>query len=84
MKENDFYKMLEICEAFNPEDPTNGYYPTVAEFEAHDIQNCVEKYAPMLAYFASDPYKGTEISKEEDYIACVRYCKKALSEIFLD
>lgn len=78
MTEQNFYRMLDIAEAFN--DVSEGYYPTVEELKAHDVENNIDKFLVILAYFASDPFTKQDIEgkHDEEYLKTVKYSKKLL------
>ena len=84
MKEKDFYRLCEIVEDMG--DIVNEYYPTVEELKAHRVQERIEKFLPLLAYYAADPFKDTdsENNMQEDYKETVKYCKKLLYTLELD
>lgn len=83
MKEEQFYQLLDIWEE-SPGNITDGYYPTVEELKKCDIENKIEKYANIISYFASDPYKNTDVDRDdEEYQRTVKCCTKLLYKIKL-
>ena len=82
MKEKDFYRMCEIIEEIG--DIVNEYYPTVEELQENHVQERLDKFLPLLAYYSADPFKDTTISAEPDYQETVKYCKKLLYNIELE
>lgn len=83
MAEDRFIEMCEFMTAKNFGDPADGYYPTVEELKAHNVEENVEKYKYFLAFLANDPYADTCIASEEEYIETVRYCKKVINNYAL-
>lgn len=84
IKAQTFYDILEFVEDLK-QDYTCGYYPTVEEFEAQHLTDDMEKVLPLLAYFASDPFKKMGLSEQDDeeYKRFVDYSKKLISKIEL-
>ncbi len=76
MTEEKFY---EICDKIDeiPNTITDGYFPTVAEMEAHDVKNKIDYYINLLAYYASNPYKE-EMKDNEEYNNTVKYANELL------
>ena len=82
MKEEQFYKACDKVDGL-PKDFTGGYYPTVEEIKKHNIRNDIKRYLPIIMYFSTNPYSGTDKEDEEEYIKTVTYCKNLLNEIEL-
>lgn len=84
MDENEFYDTIDKMEAVDP-DFTNGYYPTIDELEAYKVQNDLDFFLPLVAYFASDPLRKTNAEEAEnvEYKATVKYCKDMLTKVEL-
>lgn len=82
MKEEQFYKVCDKVDML-PKDFTEEYYPTVEEIKKYNIRNDIKRYLPIIMYFSTNPYSGTDIEDEEEYIKTVAYCKNLLDEIEL-
>lgn len=80
MKESTFYELEDFVQKL--QNVTNGYYPTVATLKAHKVEEKIEKYLPIIMYFASDPLRK-EI-KEEQYKETVKYCKTLTTTVELE
>ena len=86
MSEDRFYQMLDIVEGDKFNDSTEGYFPTVDELKFWDVENKLDKYKVIVAYFANDPFYGKNLGSEERdeaYRKTVMYCKSLLTEIEL-
>ena len=83
MDEEKFYNMCDIVESFN--DVTGGYYPTVEELRAHNVEDNMETSLPFITYFASDPLRraGSSDAEDKDYQETVKYCKMLMSRVEL-
>lgn len=82
IKEKEFYRMCDIVEDMG--DVVNEYYPTVEELEEHRVRERIDKFLPLLAYYAADPFADLEIHTEPDYQKTVKYCKKLLYTLELE
>ncbi len=82
IKEKDFYNICDFAEGIK-NDFTNGYYPSVQELINKGVENNIDIYLPILAYFSSNPFKrlGMEEAEDEDYKELVRYCSHLISSI---
>lgn len=89
MDETVFYDMLdavgEIVDNNEKILEEEDYMPTVDELseEISDkpgLENC----APLLMYFASDPYKNSDIREQTEYQRLVKFAKDTLYRINLE
>ncbi len=85
MKADKFYKICDIVEHVRP-DITEGYFPTVEEMEAKEVDKNINDYLIMLLFFSRDPFKNTNYSEKnnEEYKKTVAYAKKILLDIKLE
>ncbi|MBP3279323.1 MAG: hypothetical protein J6M44_10250 [Butyrivibrio sp.] len=84
MKESAFYDVIDKMEEIDV-DTTKGYYPTIADLEEYKVEQDIDLFLPILAYYASDPFKRMNIKPDNpnEYKATVKYCKDVLSRIKL-
>ena len=84
MKEAVFYDVLDQMEGIDY-DITNGYYPTITDLEEYRVKEDMNLFLPILAYFASDPFKraGVRAESPNEYMATVKYCKDIISKVKL-
>lgn len=84
MNEKTFYDLCDKADELNG-DLSLGYFPTIEELEKHDVSNNFEKFAPVIIYFASNPFSRSESldAEDPDYLKTVKYCKKILANIEL-
>ena len=80
MKEKTFYGILDECEAIRGKvNLTKGYFPLVEELTATgvNIEDNLDNYAPLILYFATDPFKEEDLLQEnrENYRNTVNFCK---------
>jgi len=82
MLEDVFYSICEKLE--NAELPTefNGYYPTIEELEESIGGRPIDKFMPIIIYYASDPLKDK--CDDEEYKELVLYAKNLTSMIELE
>ena len=82
MKSEQFYAMLDYADSINT-DYTNGYFPTVEEFKANNMDKNIEKNIVLIAYFASNPFKrmGLMDADDPDYLEFVTYAKNLLETV---
>ncbi len=83
MTENEFYGMCDALE--DSTNLTDGYYPTVEELKEKGVEEDVERYAPILLYFSSDPFTREKIDgyTTNEYKEMVQYCKELVGRIEL-
>lgn len=84
MKAIDFYEICDGAEAIQ-ENITEGYYPTVEEIDNNISIYGLEDQVPLLAYYASNPFKRMNDPAQDDieYLDIVKYSKKLLQQIEL-
>ena len=84
LKYEEFMKLLDIVEEFN--EVTNGYFPTVEELKAHKVEEHINEFLPILAYFASNPFERMGIDKKDDarYKETVSYCKRLAYQVEIE
>lgn len=85
MDEDLFYEYLDKAEEINL-DITASYYPTIEELETLRVKDNVEKFFPILSYFASDPFKRQNNFQKDDveYKSMVKYVRDIVNNIELD
>lgn len=81
MSIEDFDTMIDDVE--NMGDITEDYYPTVEELRQYDRNLLKEKFLPIIAYFASNPFKrsGATANDVKSYMNTVSFCKRFLYSI---
>lgn len=83
LKEDEFYKMLDVVEKFEGPVDDIDFFPTIEDMEKYKVKNNIKKYLPMLCFFASNPYKEKNIANREEYEKSVEYIKKLIADIKL-
>ena len=86
MKEDKFYSYCETIEEINS--PTGDYFPTVEQLESHKVKEKIDRYLPILIYFAGDPYKEVkddmDLDYKDEYDKTVAYAKEIVSSVVFD
>lgn len=83
LKEDEFYKMLDIVEKFEGPVDDTVFFPTIEDMEKYNVKNNIKKYLPMLFFFAGNPYKDKNIANKEEYEKSVEYINKMIAQIEL-
>ena len=81
MPEKVFYDLCEKMETAALPSGMGYYYPTVEEFQETMSGYPAEEFAPVLIFYASDPFSGKVDTKE--YKRTVKFAKEAVSQIQL-
>ncbi|MCR5670704.1 MAG: hypothetical protein K6G10_06830 [Butyrivibrio sp.] len=85
IREDVFYNTIEKMESVKDHVLGGGQFPTINELEEHDVKGNIEFFLPLVAYYASDPFKRMKIDATNytEYKATVKYCQDILSKIEL-
>lgn len=83
MNELEFYKMVDVIGMLTKQNITRGWYPTMGEINAFNIEENMDRYTPLVIYFANDPLSNM-LEEKEEYDEIVKYCKKLVSSIILE
>ncbi len=76
MKTKEFNKMSRLVPDYN----LDGQYPLPDELDAIP-ESDIEYYAPVIMYFAADPYKHMPLTDKDDYKNTVAKCRELLQKI---
>ena len=77
VEEKRYYDILEAVDEIDKRF-AGQYFPTIQELEIHKVKENIDRFMPLIAYFASDPYKDVEWDEEDTrvkYKATVKYLK---------
>ncbi len=85
MKEEIFNKLLDVLPETDIPPEYTGYFPSIEDIDEAIAETKIENLAPMLIFFAGDPWKDiAEISENAAYRKTVSHCKSLVATIPLE
>lgn len=79
MSEKLFYDLCEKMETAELPSGMGNYYPTVEEFKQSMTGHQAEEFAPVLLFYAADPFSDTVNTQE--YQRTVKFARETVSLI---